>query len=376
MGLGPGHDTHRPLNRAILGCRSLVRLPGRSPALPKGFFCGSLELELGMKTILERPLHRLILVPQWILLAVVAFLVGVGSGFAGEKRPLAERLGYQATDILLIVNGDDAGMCHAANLATIECLEKGQMRCSTIMVPCPWFPEIAAYAKGHPEKDFGVHLCHTAEWRKYRWGPVASRDKVPGLVDPQGYLWHDVPDVYAHATPEEALIEGRAQIQRALTSGVDVTHLDSHMGTLQLDPRYVQAYLQLAAEFDLPVRMASQQTMARFGYPQLRDQFAARGIVFPDYFVYEELKDESKDVKGFWLEIVKRLKPGVTELYIHAALPTEELKAITGSWPTRSKEFEVFTHDEEMKKLVVERRIILLGYRPLRDLQRKERKEG
>jgi hypothetical protein len=314
--------------------------------------------------------------PQGILLAAVALLLCAGNGFGSEKRSLAERLGYQATDILLIVNGDDAGMCHAANLATIECLEKGEMRCSTIMVPCPWFPEIAAYAKGHPEKDFGVHLCHTSEWGKYRWGPVASRDKVPGLLDPQGYLWREVPEVYGHATPEEALIEGRAQIQRALGAGVDVTHLDSHMGTLQLDARYVKSYLQLAVEFDLPVRMASQETMARLGYPQLRDQFAAKGIVFPDYFVYEGLKEESKDVKGFWLETVKNLKPGVTELYIHAALPTEELKAITGSWSTRSQEFEVFTHDEAMKQLLAERKIILIGYRPLRDLQRRERKEG
>jgi predicted glycoside hydrolase/deacetylase ChbG (UPF0249 family) len=313
---------------------------------------------------------------QGILLAAVVVLLGTGNGLGSEKRSLAERLGYQPTDILLIVNGDDVGMCHAANLATIECLEKGEMRCSTIMVPCPWFPEIAAYARAHPEKDFGVHLCHTSEWKRYRWGPVASRDKVPGLVDPQGYLWRDVPDVYVHATPEEALIEGRAQIQRALASGVDVTHLDSHMGTLQLDPRYLKSYLQLAVEFDLPVRMPSQETSARFGHPELRDQFAAKGIVFPDHFVYEELKEESKDVKGFWLDIVKNLKPGVTELYIHAALPTDELKAITGSWPTRSQEFEVFTHDEAMKKLIADRKIILIGYRALRDVQRKERKGG
>jgi chitin disaccharide deacetylase len=311
-----------------------------------------------------------------LALASAVFLATAVNGIGGDRRSLAERLGYQPTDILLIVNGDDAGMCHAANLATIECLEQGQMRSSTFMVPCPWFPEIAAYAKSHPDKDFGVHLCHTSEWKTYRWGPVASRDKVPGLLDPLGYLWHEVPDVYAHATPEEALIEGRAQIRRALDAGVDLTHLDSHMGTLQLDPRYVKSYLQLAVEFDLPVRMASQETMARFGFPELRDQFAAQGVVFPDYFVYEELKEESKDVKGFWRATVNHLKPGVTELYIHAALPTEELKAITGSWPTRSQEFEVFTHDEAMKKLLTDRQIILLGYRPLRDLQRKERKGG
>ncbi len=292
------------------------------------------------------------------------------------QRSLAERLGYQPTDKLLIVNGDDAGMCHAANLATIQCLEEGLMRCSTIMVPCAWFPEIAAYATSHPEKDFGVHLCHTSEWSKYRWGPVVSREKVPGLLDKQGYLWRDIPEVYSHATPEEALAEGRAQIQRALAAGVDVTHLDSHMGTLQYDPRYVKVYLQLAVEFDLPVRMGSQETLTRFGHPELRGEFAARGIVFPDYFVFDTLKDEPKDVKGFWLDILKNLKPGVTELYIHAGLPTDELKAITGSWSTRSQEFEAFAHDPDLKRVATDQKLILIGYRPLRELQRKERAEA
>jgi predicted glycoside hydrolase/deacetylase ChbG (UPF0249 family) len=211
-----------------------------------------------------------------------------------EKRSLAERLGYKSTDKLLIVNGDDVGMCHSANLGTIECLEQGAMRSATMMVPCPWFPEIASYAKAHPEKDFGIHLCHTSEWIKYRWGPVADKAKVPGLLDPQGYLWHEVPDVYGHATPEQALIEGRAQIQKALDAGVDVTHLDSHMGTLQYDPKYLQVYVQLAVEFNLPLRMASQDTMAKNGHPELRDQIAAKGIVFTDYFIHDELKQEDK----------------------------------------------------------------------------------
>jgi hypothetical protein len=248
------------------------------------------------------------------------------------------------------------------------------MRSATIMVPCPWFPEIASYARAHPERDFGVHLCHTAEWEKYRWGPVAATAEVPGLTDPGGYLWRHVEEVYAHATPEEALIEGRAQVRRALAAGVDVTHLDSHMGTLQLDARYVKSYLQLAVEFDLPVRMASQETLVRFGQPQLREQFAAKGIVFPDFFVYEELQGEKANVKNFWLETVRKLKPGVTELYIHAALPTDELKAITGSWSTRAQECEVFARDEDMRKLVADQGVILIGYRPLRDLQHKERK--
>ena len=306
-------------------------------------------------------------------LSALSGVLCVSGVVAAEKPSLAERLGYKATDKILIVNGDDTGMCHAANMATIESLEKGLMRSATIMVPCPWFSEIAEYARKNPDKDFGIHLCHTSEWGKYRWGPVADREKVPGLIDPDGFLWRSVEEVYRNAKPEEALIEGRAQIKRALAAGIKVTHLDSHMGTLQLSPDYMKVYLQLAVEFDLPVRMASQQTMTRFGQPGLRDEFAAKGILCPDYFVYEELKNEKGNVKAFWLDIVKNLKPGVTELYIHAALPTEELKAITGSWPTRSQEYEVFTHDEDMKRLIADQKIILMSFRPILELQRRER---
>ena len=128
---------------------------------------------------------------------------------------------------------------------------------------------------------------------------MVPREQVPGLIDPNGYLWPEIPEIYSHATPEQALIEGRAQIKRALAAGVDVTHLDSRMGTLQYHPDYMKSYLQLAVEFDLPVRMASQETLARMGHPEIRGQFTAQGIVSPDYFVFDELNSESKGVKAF-----------------------------------------------------------------------------
>jgi len=304
----------------------------------------------------------------------LALTASLSVGRAAESLSLAERLGYHAGDRLLIINGDDVGMCHAANQGTIEALEKGVMTSSTIMVPCPWFDEIASYAVAHPEKDFGLHLCHTSEWKHYRWGPVAGRDKVPGLVDPEGCLWHEIEDVYAHSNAEEALTEARAQIKKALNAGVDVTHIDSHMGTLQYDLHYLESYLKLAVEFDLPVRMASQTTLEKFNQAGLRAKFAAQGIVFTDDFVFDNLKDESKDVKGFWTAVIKELKPGVTELFIHAAKPTEELKAITGSWATRSAEYELVTNDPEFRQLLEDQKVIRIGYRALRDLQRRARK--
>jgi len=289
------------------------------------------------------------------------------------SQTLAEKLGYKVTDKLLIINCDDVGMCHSANLAVIEGMENGLITSGTIMTPCPWFNEIAAYAGSHPEKDFGVHLTHTAEWKFYRWGSVASREKVKGLYDPEGYLWRSIEEVYASASPEEALIEGRAQLQKAINAGIKVTHIDSHMGTMQYRPDYLNVYVHLALEFNLPLRMAAQSTMEAFGFPELRKQFEQKGIVFTDYFVYDELENY-KDVKSFWTNIIRNLKPGVTELFIHASKESEELKAITNSWKTRVEEAATFTSDPDIKKLIADEKIILIGYRPLMELQSKNMK--
>jgi predicted glycoside hydrolase/deacetylase ChbG (UPF0249 family) len=286
------------------------------------------------------------------------------------SQTLAERLGYKPTDRLLIINCDDVGMCHSANLAVIEGMETGLITSGTIMTPCPWFNEIADYARTHPEKDFGVHLTHTAEWKFYRWGAVAPCEMVKGLYDTEGFLWKSVEEVYAHATPEEALIEGRAQIKKVIDAGIPVTHIDSHMGTMQYKPEYLKAYIQLALEFNLPLRMAAQSTMESFGFPELRKQFKEKGLVFTDYFVYDEMENYN-NVKSFWASIIKNLKPGVTEIFIHASKASDELKAITNSWEKRVQEANLFTSDPEIRKLIKDENVILIGYRPLMELQRK-----
>lgn len=323
--------------------------------------------------------HRILksLLTAWVgsFLSAVAILIPTGS-VKGASPTLAERLGYPSDARLLIINGDDVGMCHTANLATIEGLERGLLTSATILVPCPWFLEIAEYAKAHPEKDFGIHLCQTSEWRTYRWGPVASRHEVPGLLDPQGYFWHETPQVYAKGTPQEALIESRAQIRKALEAGVDVTHIDSHMGVLQYNPAYLEKYLELAVEFDLPARMASQRTMEANQQPLWRQRFAEKGILFTDDFLFDtKYEGGAAGVKAYWMKRLSELQPGVTEIFIHAGNPTDELKAITGSWAVRSAELETFSRDADLRGLLERQKIIRIGYRQIRDLQRKLRQK-
>ncbi|MDW8105030.1 MAG: polysaccharide deacetylase family protein [Armatimonadota bacterium] len=289
---------------------------------------------------------------------------------------LAVKLGFQPGDKVLIVNADDVGMSYAANQATIQGMERGLITAGSIMVPCPWFLHIAEYARKHPKADFGIHLTHTSEWQYYRWGPVGDRCQLKGLIDPQGYLWRDVPQVYANATPEQALLEARAQIRMALENGIDITHLDSHMGTLQYSEKYFyEVYIPLAKEFNLPVRMGSQELLAQFGYPDMRQRVREQGILFPDYLIHGGRKP-GESVTQYWKRTLRALQPGVTELYIHPALPTEEMQHIAGSWRDRAEEFRLFTTDAEIRRILKEQDVKLIGWRAIRDLQRQERKRS
>ena len=301
--------------------------------------------------------------------------IGAMAGATPSLAPagsLAERLGFKSTDKILIVNVDDVGNSHAANAAVIDSMENGLATSSTIIVPGPWFPEIAAYAKAHPTSDFGVHLCHTSEWKTLKWGPVANKSDVPGLVDPQGYLWPDIMNVYKNSTPEQAYIEARAQIKKALDAGIDVTHIDSHMGTLQYNEAYFQVYRRLAKEFNLPIRMGSQELLAAQGGGHQRGQLDSDGTVYPDYLIHGD-RQKGESLRDYWKRELNSLKPGVTELYIHASVPGDEIKHITNSWEDRATEYEMFTRDADVRKILEAQNVKRIGYRALRDLQRKAR---
>jgi predicted glycoside hydrolase/deacetylase ChbG (UPF0249 family) len=229
---------------------------------------------------------------------------------------LAERLGYGPDDRLLIVNCDDLGSSHAANVGVYEALREGTATSATLMVPCPWAREAAARHRG---EDVGVHLTLNAEWDRYRWGPITY---APSLVDGDGGFPRTVEEVWEHADLDEVRRELRTQVERAILWGFDVTHLDSHMGTLQLRPEFFDVYLELAVEFELPLRLAgaSAERVAGFPFRRLAEE---EGVVFPDHFLHVAGRGTRRVLE----RALADLRPGVTEVYAHPAIDTPELRA-------------------------------------------------
>lgn len=291
---------------------------------------------------------------------------------------LAERLGFDAESRLILLHVDDVGMCHAQNLGFFEVIEAGLATCGSVMVPCAWFSEAAAYARHRPTIDLGVHLVLNSEFPGYRWRPVAGPDRVPSLVDPEGCFWPSTAQTLEHANRDEVAIELRAQIDRALAMGIDVTHLDSHMGTA-LRVELLPIYLELGRQYRLPVFLPrpTPHLLEEIGHPELVPQLTkiledleASGVVMVDYAELRSLAFEAERVQSHYERVVAELQPGVTHFLIHPARGDEELEAVTPeSWQQRDAERRLFA-GAAIRSWFDERRIQRIGYRAIRDLIR------
>ncbi len=200
-------------------------------------------------------------------------------------NPLLAKLGYSPESRLVLFHADDVGMCHGSNQAFLELAEFGIVRCGSVMLPCPWSPEILAAARNKPELDLGVHLTLTSEWSGYRWGPISTRDVGSGLFDSEGYFYHRTHQARAAMNAEAARIEFQAQAQRAQQMGLDITHFDAHMGTAFM-PELVEAYLQLGVHYRTPV------------------------LVIRDARLYTSLLGLDATLLGDWLTRIEQLEAG------------------------------------------------------------------
>jgi len=284
-----------------------------------------------------------------------------------QTKSLAERLGYPADSKLLIIHADDLAVAHSEDAASFEALDKHAASSASIMVPCPWLTEVAAYAKAHPDADLGLHLTLTSEWQTYRWGPVSSKDQVPSLMDPAGYLWPETTPALQHIKADEAEREIRAQVEHALAVGIHPTHLDSHMGVLFARPDLFAAYVKVAHEYRLPF-LALHDPNAP---PALRAALSDKDIV-PDAIVMANPQVSAANWMNFYSSAITNLKPGLTEIIVHLGHDDAELQAVTVNHPDygaawRQRDYDVIT-SPELKKILEENHVILIHWSDIKKL--------
>ncbi len=271
-----------------------------------------------------------------------------------------ERLGLEPGTCALLVSCSGLGVSHASNQAIYAALRLGVATTSAIMVPCPWSRDAAA---GYRDDDIGVQLTTNAEYERYRWGPITMS---PSLVDGDGGFPRTVEDLWDHADVDELRRECRAQVARAQQWGFDVTHLSSHLDALALRPEFFDVLLELAEEFDLPMRMPDEATEARVQFP-LRELAAEAGVLHADRVV----SVRSAGSREALLDVLRNLTPGVTEVRLRPATNSSELRAYDPAWNTRVADYELATGDAELRAVLAPVRLI--GYRLLRDVQRRLR---
>jgi predicted glycoside hydrolase/deacetylase ChbG (UPF0249 family) len=298
-----------------------------------------------------------------LFVAFLPFLIGAD----GQTKNIAERLGYPRDAKLLIIHADDLAVAHSEDAASFDALDQKAATSASILVPCPWLNEVADYAKAHPDADLGLHLALTSEWKTYRWGSVESRDKVPSLFDPEGYLWPVTDAAAEHVKTGEVEREIRAQIERALAMGIHPTHLDSHMGTMFSRPDLFSVYVKLAHEYKLPFLA----TLTPDTPSELRSSLSENDIVL-DSVVIANPSVAAANWKAFYLDAVRNLKPGVTEIIVHLGHDDAELQAVMvghadygSAW--RQRDYDVIT-SAEFRKALQDNHVILIGWKDLKKL--------
>lgn len=297
----------------------------------------------------------------------------------------AEKLGYPKGAKVLILHVDDVGMSFDSNEGAINAMTKGVATSCSVMMPCGWVPAFVHYLKQHPSIDAGLHLTLTSEWNGYRWGPLSGKNSTPGLVDPEGAMWHSVAEVIKHATADEVEKEINAQLERARSMGFYPTHLDSHMGTLLASPEFMQRYIKLGMENRIPVMVpAGHITLIRqqanapeamvqqlriigkmlwgAGLPVLDD---LHNFSY-DWKIPADMAGDDKKLQQFksqkYIEGIRLLKPGLTMMIMHCTATTEVFAHISDSGPVRKGDMLAMM-DPSFKKALQDEGIILTTWR-------------
>ena len=299
-----------------------------------------------------RPLHLFCSCGKaFVLILGLAACLACAQNQSAQPATVQERLGYPASARLLVIHADDLGMSHSVNRATFEALEKHWITSSSVLVPCPWFPEVVRFSRTHPEADLGIHLALNSEWTTYRWFPLSPREKVPSLLDQDGYMPLEETTVAQQAKTPEVILELEAQIDRAQASGIHISHLDTHMTALIGSLDLFHAYQQMGRKYKLPILVGSYRT------PK------GAALTEPETLVQAVIEMEPGVPADGWLNWYEKtlaaLGPGVYQLVVHLGYDDDEMRGATSDHPdwgaswrqhdldtVKNPAFQKFLHDQ------------------------------
>ena len=305
-----------------------------------------------------------------IILVFICLLITLSISSQSGKN-LAELLGYPRDSKLLIIHADDMGLAHSVNMACIKAFDNKSITSGSIMVPCPWAPEIEAWVKDHPGIDVGIHLTITSEWDLYKWGGITPADQITSLLDKNNYFYPSVENLGKVAKGAEAEKELRAQIDRAIASGVQPTHLDTHMGSVLANPELIKIYLNLSEIYHLPILFP--RAYLSWFQPDMAKSMESKVFLIDNLFMLEP-----KMITAKWIDAYKKaietMKPGLNQMIVHLAIDNDEMQAITkghddygSAW--RQHDLDMIS-SPEFKELLKTNHIILIGWRQIRDLMK------
>lgn len=329
-------------------------------------------------------------------MTIIAMMISFGVK-SQESNTYAEKLGWNKGDRVLILHIDDAGMSHDSNVGTIKALEEGAANSVSVMMTCPWVPQFVKYLKENPQVDAGLHLTMTSEWDNYRWGPLVGKPAAPGLVDDEGALWKNKNLLVDNASPEEVEMEIRAQIERARIMGFEPTHLDSHMGALFSSPAFIQKYIKIGIEYQIPIMLPGghNTTLIR----QFKEESGQSGTAVPVEILMARtvgrevwdkglpVLDDLHNMSYGWtlppgvpttdenlqtmktekyMADLRALKPGLTMVIMHCTDPTEVFEQISASGDTRKGDLLAMI-DPRFKEFIEKEGFILTTWREVKE---------
>ena len=320
---------------------------------------------------------------NYILSALLAFSSATKA--QTSEATFAEKLGFPKGKKVIIMHVDDVGMSYESNQGAIKAIKEGVATSLSVMMPCGWVPGFVHYLKENPNIDAGLHLTLTSEWNDYRWGPLAGKPAVKGLVDSEGAMWSSVANVVKNASADEVETEIKAQLERARAMGFQPTHLDSHMGTLFATDDFLGRYLKLGMTEKIPVMFpGGHNTIVQKQEKVVGDRLAMTRMVGKQLWdaglpVLDDLENSSYGWKGpengdkskealqkyktaKYIQALKNLQPGLTMVIIHCTQNSEIFPHISDSWPTRQGDLMAMI-DPELKKYIEKEGIILTTWR-------------